>query len=147
MLQLIFKDDFVYYETSKNIYSTFYVIVNNTTFPDNGWHDFPILALNMWNENIIKNNYKKRCKFKLFFMDGPFYIECYKEGSNVSLRFINNKISPIEILTFQTTFSELKDSIYNGSTQFINIISKREFGYLNELEKLQKTIKIIENLV
>lgn len=147
MLQLILKDDFIYYDTSKNICSTFYVKANDTAFPDDKWYDLPISVFTIWNENIIKYNNKKRCEFKLFFMDGPFYIECQKEGNNVLMRFINNKISPIEKYTFETTFSDLKNSVYNGATQLVNLISQKEIGNLSGLDKLKQTTDTLKDLI
>ena len=60
-------NDFDYSEISKNIYSTIYVIANNTAFPDEQWADLPISVLTMWHESIKENCNKKRCKFELFF--------------------------------------------------------------------------------
>lgn len=121
LFELIIKDDFVYYEISRNISSTFYTIANNIAFPNDLWFDLPISVLTMWNENIIKNNNKKKCKFELFFMDGPFFIECLKEDNNITMKFIHNKKSSLEKFTIQTTFYELKNSVYRGTTQLIKL--------------------------
>lgn len=147
MFQIKLLNDFDYSEISKNIYSTIYVIANDIAFPDEQWADLPISVLTMWNESIKQNYYKKRGEFSLFFMDGPFFIECCKEENDVIMKFIDNRKDPIEKYKLQMPFTDLINSVINGTAQLISLIDQSNLGSLRSLEELRESANNLKHLV
>ena len=80
-------------------------------------------------------------------MDGPFFIECLKEDNNITMKFIHNKKSSLEKFIIQTTFYELKNSVYRGTTQLIKLIKQKGIGNLRELDKLEQITDTLKDLV
>ncbi|MDQ2088183.1 hypothetical protein RBH29_17305 [Herbivorax sp. ANBcel31] len=142
MFSIKYLDDFEYSKISKNIYSTFYVECKEVAYPDNQWTDFPVAVLSMWCENIIsKSNISIYNKFELFFMDGPFSIECERNADKLIMKFINTrkkgKTHDENIVSYYNVVNE----IYEASVGLIKKLEKTEFKPINDMDKLKGLVK------
>ena len=140
LISIYFVDDFNYSAVSKNIYSTFYIKIEDHYFPDKQWTDFPVAILRMWCENLLSN----RKKFELYFLDGPFYIDCSREeNNNIRIQLINNsheKIVEKESLIDENQFTSM---LYETSISLIQLIEKKQFTKVTDLDEL---ISILRNI-
>jgi len=80
-ISIIVNDDIYLSEISSNIVSTFYVQYQGQCFPNDKWTDFTEPILNMWLYKLLQNKDLKNVKFELFFMDGPFRLDVYKDDN------------------------------------------------------------------
>lgn len=141
MFKICYCDDFV--KTSKNIVSTFYVEVNGLPFPDKEWTDFPLAVLRMWCKNLESNE----DEFKLYFMDGPFLIDCYRFQDRVKMQLVNNRSEKEIEGEFTVRTEELVNSVFESGTNLINLVERKAFGPLNDLKELKKSLKRLNLLL
>jgi len=115
------------------------VNLGGVNFPDNQWSDFPVAILIMWCENLLSD----QSSFALFFMDGPYYIECQRKNDNVDVRLVENRTVK-KIITEETIcFEDLKSVILKASIDLITSVRQKVVGKIDDVEKLKELIKKI----
>lgn len=144
VFQIHFLNDFYYANCS--VTNTFYLNVYNQCFPDDQWSDFAITVLYGWTTKIIENYHSKTSKFTLFFMDGPYYVECSKQGSIVHMVFIEDKKRKTKIFECDVEIDLIIRELRNASINLIKALKKHGFGKLEDMEELGKSIKFLETL-
>ncbi len=137
MFKVCFEEDFDYSKVSRNLYSTFYVDLDGVNFPDNQWTDFPISVLLMWCENLLSD----QNSFTLFFMDGPYCIECQRVSDNVHIQLIENRTIKKILKNKTICFKDLKSGILKASTDLITSVNQKIVGKVDDMEKLERLIK------
>jgi hypothetical protein len=142
LFSICYLDDFDYSKVSQNIYSTFYVENDGIAFPDNQWTDFPFAVLRMWCENLISNVVNiQSSEFTLFFMDGPYSIDCKKVQNQIVMQFINNRKDRVIELECSISTDELINSIYKTSQRLIWLVEQRSYGKIKDVEALKNLLK------
>ena len=144
MFKIVFVDDFYYADDTVD--TIFYLSFNDVFFPSNQWTDFAIIVLNWWISAIIENYKKKNAKFKLFFMDGPYYVECLKHGSVVHLSFIEEKKLKQTICEGDVEIEVLVAELISVSSEIIQAIKKHDFGELRDFNNLEKALAKLKSL-
>lgn len=137
MFTIYFEKNYDYSQTSHNVYSTFYVNLNGVNFPDNQWFDFPVSVLIMWCENLLSN----KASFTLYFMDGPYYIECQHTNDIVNMRLMENRTTPKVIMDGIIPYEDLKSSILGASVNLTVSVNQTVAGKVDDIEKLAQLIK------
>ena len=137
MFKICFEEDYDYSEISHNVYSTFYVNLNGVNFPDSQWTDFPVSVLIMWCENLLLD----QSSFILFFMDGPYYIECQRKNDNVRMRLVENRTVKKIVAEETICFDDLKSIINKTAIDLITSVKHKVVGKVDDLEKLEGLIK------
>lgn len=85
MFKIVHEPDFLY---EGDLFTcTFYCLTDGGAFPDDQWTDFAATVLSWWANEIGCSVHPQKTAFKLLFEDGPFWIDCSKEGEFVTLRF------------------------------------------------------------
>ena len=142
MFSICYLEDFDYSKESTNIYSTFYVDIDGTAFPDDQWTDFPFAVLKMWCENLISNVVNiQSSEFTLFFMDGPYSIDCKKDQNEIVIQFINNRKDRVIEHECVVSTDELINVIYKTSQRLIWLVEQRNYGKIRDVEGLKNIIK------
>lgn len=142
MFSICYLEDFDYSKASQNIYSTFYVDIDGTAFPDDQWADFPFALLKMWCENLISNVVNiQSSEFMLFFMDGPYSIGCKKDQKEIVMQFINNRKDRVIEHECVVSTDELINVIYKTSQRLIWLVEQRYYGKIRDVEELKNIIK------
>jgi len=99
----------------------------------------------MWCENIIVNVINaKSSEFELFFMDGPFVIECKKDQDQVQMKFVNNRKSKIIETEYIIGTEELTKSLYSITQRLIWLVEQKDFGKIRDVEELKKLLDKIK---
>lgn len=146
LFNIQYLKDFSYSKVSKNIYSTFYIHIDDKDFPDNQWTDFPFAVLSMWCETIIRGVIKKtNSKFELPFMDGPYNIRCIKAQEDIKMLFLNNKEGEIIEQECIVTEGELINTIYETSNHLIQLVKEYKFGKIKDIKQLKKLLKQLKH--
>ena len=130
-----FLEDFYYADEAVN--AGFYVEADGVCFPGEGWTDFVVSVLDMWISNIMTCHGCERANFKLFFMDGPYFIECSKVGDAVHMRCIENRWELIVVCEMDVLFADLVREITGITGVVIEAIERQEFGVVRYLDDLK----------
>lgn len=129
---------------SKNIFATFYIEYNGKCFPGDRWTDFPFEVLHMWCENIIdKIIDNTNSEFQLFFMDGPYGINCVKMNESIKLEFMNNREETTIEGYFEISSREFINSVCEVSTDLIELAKKQKLDKTRGVRRLNRLIKKI----
>jgi hypothetical protein len=147
--EIIIGDDYDWSKDFKpySVTATFYTRVNNdAVFPDQQWTDFPISVLSMWCSNIIENFKVPKSEFTLYFMDGPFYVNCKRSQSDVEMCFINNRKDD-DFIEYRCgiQFMDLAKEIHVKSTEILVDISRVEKN-VKEISSLEELTKYVQKL-
>ena len=144
MFKILFSDDFYYANKTADV--TFYVEIDGRPFPDKEWTDFAIVVLSWWISAILKNHQKESVDFVLNFMDGPYYINCHKEGRNVHMECIEDKKRTTTICECDVEFSELITELTEASSKMIQLVEKHGLEKMRDFAQLKKVTKQIKAL-
>ncbi|MDR1565541.1 MAG: hypothetical protein LBS74_11345 [Oscillospiraceae bacterium] len=142
MVNVCFKNDFSFSES--NIDTIFYVDIEGQCFPDEQWTDFIVPVLEMWINNLSTNYNASKAGFKLYFMDGPYYIECQKENSQLKMKFIEDRSKRRVVIEDEVDFFQFTEQLLITTSYVINFLStlklKKAYG-LADLKRAYKTLK------
>lgn len=140
--------DYQYSNLSKNITSTFFVVINGgNMFPDDSWFDFPVTVISWWCAELINASDKSNANFKLYFMDGPYYINCRKIFENVNMEFIDNQKNEDKIILNKTlTFRKLMDEIYSSALELVTHIKEMQIDELKDMKILIEQLSKMHQL-
>lgn len=144
MLKILFLDDFYYENETADV--TFYLDINGQSFPDGQWTDFAIIILHWWISSILEIHKNENANFVLRFMDGPYYINCYKQGKNVHMACIEDKKRKTTICECDLEFNELVHELIDVSSKIIQSAERHDFGVLRGLDDLKKSLELLKIL-
>ena len=68
-----------------------YVDFGNGCFPSDGWEDFYVNILEDWKDVLSENSALVSSSFKLYFMDGAYYLDCKKNNGSLTVQGIDEK--------------------------------------------------------
>ncbi len=141
MFTIVYEEDFNYSKTSQNIYSTFFVKCNDIEFPDREWLDFPFAVLKMWCEKVLTEVIEvQNSEFSLYFMDGPFYIYCIKNDTEINMQFINNRKNKIIQNEVVISTDEFIREIIKVSSKLIYQMKDLRIQSINDIDSLKGLI-------
>jgi hypothetical protein len=147
MFKIICLDDFNYADICQDAGATIYTSIDDFAFPDSTWFDLPISVLIMWGANVIENYAKKNKTFVLYFMDGPYYIECHKKDKRIHLKCIVNKEEKIVVCESNIEMDILVKELAEVSEKTIRNIESYGCKSVRHFEDLRKTIESLKNLI
>lgn len=100
-LEIVIEDNIFVTSTNSIIDTSFYIRYNNLCFPNNKWTDFTFPILEEWKCNLIRVKELKNVNFKLFFHDGPFWLEVLKNDKmELKIECINDRSIKKQSLLF-----------------------------------------------
>ena len=144
MFQVNVNENFEYSEISGNIYGPFFVMCNACSFPAETWWDFPVSVLHMWSDNIISNLHKKKYTIKLFFMDGPYYIQIKKTIiDNVTIQCYDTHKKKRLICEEVITYKDFIEKIINAIKKTICFLATKHYS-VPEKEMLINSLTLLE---
>lgn len=144
MIKVKCFEDYEY--SCKNVTVTFFLDINGNVFPGEQWTDFAIIVLSWWTKEVIENYHLEHADFVLYFMDGPYRIECSKSGTSLRMNFIEDKKEIRIIYTIVESIDSFAHELIEVSTILIKSVKKRRFGKINELRNLKKSLKVLMSL-
>lgn len=59
------------------------------SFPFTSWDDFGLYIISDWVDVFVKSFYSEETTFKLFFMEGPYFLLCQKQDHHLLIRGID----------------------------------------------------------
>ena len=114
-----------------------YVKSENTCFPDDTWDDFCVAVISGWINDVNNNRYNS--EFKLYFMDGPYYMLCKKAGEAVMISAVDDHDGMI-VFSEKIYFSELQQQLISIAETILDYGFHRE-EVQSDLKLLKKELK------
>ena len=98
----------------------FYIDYQGKSFPSNQWTDFTNPILNMWKYNLLEARYSNNVKFSLYFMDGPYRLDVFKDDKmQLTIEAVNsrgsNEVSEFKV---QCSYYDFLKSFYEAIKKF-----------------------------
>lgn len=147
MLEIIIEDDIF---VTSNIYivdTKIHMEYDGYCFPSAIWTDFTFPILEEWKNTLFKAKYSENFSFNLYFHDGPFWLEVFKNDSmNLKIDFINDRMIKKSELTIYCGYYELMDEIYKALKTFAKILYKNKMHKGNFLSVYNQTMLSINEL-
>ena len=134
-------------ELGGRYFGVLYVMFDNGyAFPDYQWTDFTASVLNMWILEISECFFKRADKFVLYFLDGPFRIECSRTNKDLNIAFINARGNTEEIVQ-ECTVDALSfiDGVRTAALHTIDSI--KEYPRYREYSILKGNIRIMNRVI
>jgi hypothetical protein len=148
MFSINLFDDVEYSKLSGSINTTFYIICGKVCFPDIQWTDFSDNILGMWSSVYLDSIKSNKNDFQLYFMDGPYRIDCLKNKDIIELKCLdmhNHKMPDIKCCC-QVNINDFTQIIYNAILKLDAIISN--LGLISKVEnELHANIKALKNML
>jgi hypothetical protein len=142
MVKICCLNDFDFQNIEHDLGATIYISIDGKAFPNKDWFDLPISIFCMWTSCIIRNYKSDISKFKLFFMDGPYYIDCSKSCNMLHMKFIESRKRKTTVYEQNVIFNNFVSEIINESIKMINTAEgKIGSNYLQELEQNINTLQ------
>ena len=122
----------------------FYIQFDEICFPSYDWEDFCIQIVSDWIDTI--NNSCYNSTFRLYFMDGPYYLLCHRKKNCISISAVDDHSGSIiakesfPLLIMQTQLAEIAKMLLKCRDKSDNCAS--DFILLDDgLQKLEKGLK------
>ena len=101
---------------SRSIVGPIEVEVLGEFFPGAGWHDFPVVIVSWWIDELTSLDAAGRNKCRLLFMDGPYYLELERDDEEPDLAVLRcfedrNEVGSVtqEFVSISSVLAEVKD--------------------------------------
>lgn len=125
--EIIIKDE-LFLSDSNIIASIFYIIIEGKSFPIEDWNDYTSINLETWINILINKKNESNTNFKLFFMDGPYRIDIYKNDSmELFIKCVNFRNREIVEESGNCNYFDFLNELRKAAQKFIYML------YLNEL--------------
>ena len=119
----------------------FYITLNGMDFPSSDWEDMTSSVLEMWGDQLLGNIPNERSAMKLYFMDGPYYLNCKRYDNLIDVQGIDSHNAVKKKIICAQTF-ECKEFIKNVSICISRTLYIAQQGrYLIPNEKRLQTIR------
>jgi len=127
---------------------TIYFDFSGQIFPDMEWTDFPLIIFSWWIRDIISTRNNDHAKFQLWFMDGPFRVDCVKEMEKIHMKCVRFNDTEVEIYAEKTVdFRELLRELRNSATRLVWWIEQGNFEELRDFSSLKGYLKELNNVI
>ena len=112
---------------SNNIMTECYIEYQEKCFPDKQWTDFTEAVTTSWIILLLKYRCKCNVSFSMYFMDGPFRLDVYKNNKmELTINCINFRgTEEISELSFTCKYIDMISALYDATKSF-NFILKSE---------------------
>lgn len=111
---------------SRSITGLVFFDFGGTSFPEEGWNDFPVIVAAWWLEAIDKLKRGPRENIKFCFMDGPYWITAsLGVGNAVLLRCVEDRRGAGVVHEEQVTLASLAAQVNSFAQQVVSACARR----------------------
>ena len=123
MIEIVIEDDVFVTENTHMVDTKIHIKHNTYCFPSDTWSDFTFPILEEWKNNLIKVRDTNNTSTKLFFHDGPYWLEVFK-NDNMELKVdcINDRTTKKTDLTIHCGYYEFLYAIFNTLKAFTKVL-------------------------
>ena len=146
-MEIVIEDDIFVAENTNVIDTKIHIKHNDYCFPNDTWSDFAFPILEEWKNNLLKIKQSNNISVKLFFHDGPFWLEVYK-SDNMELKVdcINDRTAKKADLTICCGYYEFLHAIFNAMKTFTKVLYRNNLHEGSFESVYQQTIQSVNEL-
>jgi len=126
MLAIVMEYDNKYYlSTSHNeVYTTIYLDVDGFCFPNERWFAFTSIILQWWINELVNLRYSENHASKLYFVDGPFRMDVFKDDNmGLLIKCINSRgVNEIVELKIEYSYVEFLKVLLKATQDILYIL-------------------------
>ena len=78
--------------------------INGVDFPSSDWEDMTSSVLEMWGDQLLEDTPNERSAMKLYFMDGPYYLNCKRRDNLIDVQGIDAHNAVKKKIIYAQTF-------------------------------------------
>lgn len=145
-LSIIIGNDIKTSHASELVSTSFFLKFNSFCFPDEQWTDFAYPLVSIWAETLRKQQYVQNSSFELMFMDGPYKLQCAKNGNLISINCITFRHRSTSTLTLACTYGQLIDALLSASKSLSFSLYAMEPHLYTSNPIYQATLETIKSL-
>ena len=147
MLNIEIEDDIFVTSNIHAVNTKIHIEYDGQCFPSATWTDFTFPILEEWKNNLIMASRSDSLQFNLFFQDGPFWLEVYKNDTmDLKINFINARTIKKSELTLYCGYDEFIKEIYRAFKTFAKILYKNKMNVGDFSSVYQQTMFSINEL-
>jgi hypothetical protein len=106
------KPDSLVAGSDGNITGVIYVALDELTFPDSNWDDYPVVIVSWWLSEAGRMAARDVSRGRFRFMDGPYWFEAFVVGEESWLiRLIDGRNSAVSVAESRSTKGEMLRSL------------------------------------
>ena len=123
MIEIVVGND-VFTASNTDIVDTkIYIKSNEYYFPSQTWSDYTFPVLEEWKENLIKIRNSEDIITKLYFHDGPFWLEVYKDRyMQLKIRCQSDRNKNESNITLYCGYYEFMNALRNAMKSFLKVL-------------------------
>ena len=98
-------------------YGVIYFDFDGICFPDEEWDDFVKYLIHDWHISLHIDADSHFSEFKLWFMDGPYYLSCQKKDSILEIQTVDHDIVGEPISHYEVDYFDFMkqvDQVYDA---------------------------------
>jgi len=116
-----------------------YVTMNGMSFPYDNWDEMAVTVLSWWISQAMQSQRRRRAQteFSLCFMEGPYCLECEKNGEMVHVKCVEDMMRVVreEDVEMQVLLNELR----NAAAWLIHQVEQRGWENIQDFESLKSS--------
>ena len=120
--------------------SGFRVRVGEILFPSPDWEDFCIPIVSDWID--VVSNSRSDARFKLYFMDGPYYLLCHRKNDNVLISAVDDHTGSI-VVHDMIRFNQLKRQLIETAKMLLEK-SDKSCDMDSDIKLLENALRRLE---
>lgn len=146
-MKIIIEDDIFVTSNTHLVDTKIHLENDGHCFPSATWTDFTFPILEEWKYNLFAAKYSDNISFNLYFHDGSYWLEVYKnENMELEIKWINDRsIKEIELTTY-CTYYEFMQELYNALKTFAKILYKNNMNQGDFSSVYEQTLVSINEL-
>lgn len=150
-VSIVIDNDVFVTSYTENISTAFHIEIDGKAFPNDTWTDFSYPALELWKNELIKHESISNVSFTLYFFDGPFHLEVFKD-SHMSLKIdcIDQRGSDTVVFTAKIGYYDFLQQVYTAMKVLSKIIydnSLHEKGFTSNYNKTLSSITEVKTVL
>jgi hypothetical protein len=146
-IRICVEDDIFVSSSTNQVDTILYFESNGRCFPSSSWTDFPNFILGTWSYSVIANRYSENTTFKLYFEDGPYRLDVFKDPNmNLKISCINFRYRELCEFIAECSYNEFVIELYRAAKSFNYILYKNGLSKGEFESDYNQTICIMRDL-
>lgn len=123
--RIVIEDNIFVTSYTSTVDTTFFIVYKNKAFPFEQWTDFTFPILEEWKCDMLNYKESSNAKFTLYFHDGPFWLEVFKDDKmELKIDCVNDRYKRRIEETIYCNYYDFLKIIYKSLKTFIKILYK-----------------------
>ena len=147
-MQIVVDGEVFTSEVTTLMVTEFYLEHDGVYFPHYKWTDFTDELIGMWTYKLFKYRDRKNVSFILYFMDGPYWLDVYKDANmRLEIKCVHNGLHNRSVeFEFQCEYADFLKAIYEATKSLNYLLYKYDLHKGKYEPTFNQTIRTINEL-